>query len=127
MTRLSTRLSLGLAAAVGLAGCMTAEAPTRGEFRQVTTEAEYRSLVANGIQFDAGDTMSYSGNRWAVFRDDAPIATGTWDWQGDRFCRQGRFSDGRDMPRECQIIEVSGDRFRVIAPGDRIVNGRLLG
>lgn len=120
-------LGLGVAAAIALAGCMTAEAPTSGEFRQITTAAEFTEMLAGRDMLFGEDVIRFSGNRFAAFRNGELRTTATWSFENGQYCRAGQFVDGRPLARDCQVVEIRGDEIRFTRGDGSVGTGRLVG
>lgn len=84
-----------------------------GEFSRVTSEADFQArAVGRAFVFPNGDVGRYDADgTWTIDREDGPVASGTWDWTGDRWCREGQSRQG-PVARDCQIVEVSGSGLR---------------
>jgi hypothetical protein len=123
-TTMRPSLVFPAAAALALAGCMAAEAPTSGEFRTVTSEAEFRELTRNGLRGERFDVV-YGPSTWQTVVDGNVTASGTWAWRDGQWCRQGQMANGNPVPLQCQTIQVRGTEMRTIRPDGTSEIGRL--
>ncbi len=112
--------SIGLLAAsmIGLSACEMPEAGPETQnlsgFERITTESALRDrVVGRQLFYENGNVLVKNADgTWAINDGDTVLASGTWDWRGDRWCRAGQSQAG-PVEENCQIIEMSqtGVRF----------------
>ena len=81
--------------------------------KRITTEKEFRTIVAGKkLTSKAGYSINHKdGNITGNFRDRE--LTGTWTWEDGYFCRSVMLGN-KDLPDDCQVITVSGDKVTYI-------------
>ncbi|QBF30421.1 hypothetical protein [Thalassococcus sp. S3] len=92
-----------------------AVSPTVGlaDFKRVTTEADYRALVAGKTVVTDTSTVTILKNgklRGTVTSNGAKIS-GAWAWRDGFWCRSVTVA-GNDAGTDCQLVEVDGTRIR---------------
>lgn len=85
-------------------------------FTAVTTEEAFRAqVVPREVLYANGAVGSYGEDgTWSVRDGDAVIGSGTWDWTGDRFCREGATVEG-PVASGCDAVAVSTEGVRFTA------------
>ncbi|MBA3323772.1 MAG: hypothetical protein H0T41_00315 [Rhodobacteraceae bacterium] len=83
-------------------------------FAAITTEEAFRAeVVGREVVYANGAVGSYGEDgTWSVRDGDAVIGSGTWEWTGDRWCREGATVEG-PVEAACDAVAVSdgGVRF----------------
>ena len=110
---------LAVTCMIGLAACvpqteMDATRTSSTGYERISTESEFQSrLAGRQLAMPNGDLLVYGADRtWVISRDDGEVASGSWEWSGSRWCREGQSRAG-PVPRDCQIIEMSNDNVRI--------------
>jgi hypothetical protein len=95
-------------------GCESADMQTAGAdgFTRVAEEAQFReAIVGREIAFGEDRGRYDQDGTWVMTREGQPLASGTWEWEDGRWCREGTSRAG-PVARDCQIIELSSDGLR---------------
>jgi hypothetical protein len=102
---------------IGLSACETTETVSAtqnlGSFERITTEGALNErVVGRQLFYKNGDFLiKKADGTWAINRGNDVLASGTWEWRGGTWCRQGQSQTG-PVARNCQIIEVSQNGVR---------------
>jgi hypothetical protein len=82
-------------------------------YTAITTEQQFRDqLVGREVLYANGAVGTYGADgTWSVVSDQGVIASGTWQWSGDRWCRQGASVEGPVAPA-CEAVAVSAEGVR---------------
>ncbi|MGX9856267.1 hypothetical protein ACR03S_12605 [Limimaricola variabilis] len=115
MYRTTASLSPALITALS-AGCAPMPGEPTANFAPLTEQAAFEAAIV-GKRLTIEDTSSPSflvvnaeGTMEGVYEGTA--YAGTWQWRDGYFCRTGTF--GFELPENCQLWEISGDRARSI-------------
>ena len=107
------RLGLATLALMLAAGAALADGYARVDSRaQFLSLVEGRELSRFGIALRVRPDGTIGGNGFG--RD----VTGSWAWEDGYFCRTLAWP-GTDLPRDCQLVELSGSTLRFTAERGR--------
>lgn len=67
-----------------------------------------RELTRLGIGMTVTPDGAIAGNAFGG------AVRGSWTWEGGFFCREMAWGD-RQWPRNCQLVQIEGDRVRFVA------------
>lgn len=123
------RVFFGVGAALfSLSACMDGAGTAGNQFVQITTEEQFVSTLAGRrITIDTGTAIYNADGTYSFETNAGDMIVGTWTWEGTEWCRDGVRPDGSILERECQVLQVSGNRTRSIAPGGRVIEGAFSG
>jgi hypothetical protein len=100
---------VAVAVLAGLASGATAEG-----FRPVESADRFLALTEGRELRRFGIRLSVIPDGRIEGRAFGSAVTGTWNWQGDFFCRELSWSGGV-LAHDCQQVEVNGDTMRFTA------------
>ncbi|SDW21761.1 hypothetical protein [Roseicitreum antarcticum] len=78
----------------------------RSEFIELI---EGRDLTRFGVRLNVTPDGQITGSAFGF------TVTGTWDWQGNYFCRDMSYGSGNALGYNCQTVYRDGDMLRFIA------------
>jgi hypothetical protein len=102
---------------MSLGACEGARIPNPLDFQPgftpITTEEEFRAqVIGREVVYADGAVGSYGADgTWAIRDEGGVRAQGTWQWSGDRWCRQGISAEGPVEPA-CEGIAISEQGIR---------------
>lgn len=93
-------------------------APTDAQARElflVKDRAEFVALVAGRDLTRLGVRLTVTPDGQISGRAFGFAVTGTWNWQGNYFCRDMSYGSGNALGYNCQVVYQNGDTLRFIA------------
>lgn len=83
------------------------------DFKQITTGAEYNSLLVGKKAWAGSDGwfMSAADGKLTGKYKGAKFL-GTWVWQDKYYCRNGAFAGKDPIGTDCQVVEFDGKQVR---------------
>jgi hypothetical protein len=102
-----------LAATIATASFFAASEANAQDFRQITTEREFRAIVVDRkVYSDAGWTMVQSNGK-ASGRIFGKKFSANWVWDNKMYCRNAVLG-AQKLGTDCQVVKVSGNQVQFI-------------
>ncbi|MGR3371948.1 MAG: dihydrodipicolinate reductase [Pseudooceanicola nanhaiensis] len=80
--------------------------------RLITDRSEFVTLVQGRDLTRLGVRLTVTPDGAITGRAFGKQVTGEWDWRGGYFCRTLNWGDTRAYDRNCQTVQLEGDRLR---------------
>ncbi|EAR52834.1 hypothetical protein OG2516_10241 [Oceanicola granulosus HTCC2516] len=92
--------------------------PAAADFRPIDSRRVFVAEVADRTLIAAVLGLSVRMEASGRIRGTAQgrEVVGRWTWEGGEFCRTLRW-EGGNWPRNCQLVEIDGDKVRLTANG----------
>ena len=97
---------------IGVTGCASTQ--NENAFHRIASEDEYRNtIVGKSITSKDKKTISTThADGTMTGKSNGNKVVGTWTWEDGFFCREGK-AGGQAFDRDCQMIEISGNKLKI--------------
>jgi len=104
--------ALAVLLTIGITGCASTQHDSA--FRRIAYEDEYRNTIVGKpiTSKDKKTVTTTHADGTMTGKSNGNNVVGNWTWENGFFCREGK-AGGQAFERDCQMIEISGNKLKV--------------